>query len=69
MSIGQYLSLEEARKKNKLARFAKEHPSIGDKGMFNVLFKAMVKTQQVTSGTLKPETCEDYNETQTQQDI
>ena len=28
MAIGKYLSLEEARKKGKLERFAKEHPSV-----------------------------------------
>ena len=32
MSTGKYLSLEEALKKNKLERFAKEHPSKGKKG-------------------------------------
>lgn len=30
MSIGKYLSLEEARKKGLLGRFAKEHSSKGD---------------------------------------
>jgi hypothetical protein len=30
MSVGKYLSLEEARKKKLLERFAKEHPSKGD---------------------------------------
>ncbi len=41
MSHGRYLSLEEARKMNKLERFAKEHPSEADKGRFNRLFAAM----------------------------
>jgi hypothetical protein len=28
MSIGKYISLEEARKQKKLSRFIKEHPSV-----------------------------------------
>jgi len=43
MSRGKNLSLEEARKANKLDRFAKEHPSSGDKTAFDKLFKAMAK--------------------------
>ena len=43
MSHGKYLSLEEARKQKKLERFAKEHPSEGDKDAFDRLFKAMAK--------------------------
>jgi hypothetical protein len=43
MSRGKYLSMEEARKKNQLERFAKEHPSEGDKKQFDQLFKAMAK--------------------------
>jgi hypothetical protein len=35
MSCGKYLSLEEARKSGKLDRFAKEHPSEGDRSRFN----------------------------------
>ena len=35
MSRGKYLSLEEARNQNKLARFAKEHPSEGDEDVFD----------------------------------
>jgi hypothetical protein len=45
MSRGKHLSLEEARKQNKLERFAKEHPSEGDKKLFDRLFKAMAKTK------------------------
>jgi hypothetical protein len=43
MSRGKYLSLEEARKKGQLNRFAKEHPSEGDKERFDKLFEAMAK--------------------------
>ncbi len=41
MSRGKYLSLEEARKSGKLRQFAKEHPSKGDKKLFNRLLDAM----------------------------
>ncbi|MFH1157759.1 MAG: hypothetical protein V1721_02575 [Pseudomonadota bacterium] len=41
MSHGKHLSLEEARKAKQLDRFAKEHPSEGDKEMFDRLFTAM----------------------------
>lgn len=43
MSHGKYISLEEARKAKKLDRFAKEHPSEGDKKLFDKLFNAMAK--------------------------
>lgn len=41
MATGKYLSLEEALKKKQLKRFAKEHPSKGDKVLFDRLFNAM----------------------------
>ena len=41
MSRGKHLSLEEARKAKQLDRFAKEHPSEGDRGVFDKLFTAM----------------------------
>lgn len=70
MAIGQYLSLEEARKKEKLSRFAQEHPSTGDKGIFDSLFKRMAKPQspKEAAGTLKKGSCEDCSETQTHRD-
>lgn len=43
MATGKYLSLEEARKQGKLKRFAKEHPSKGDKKAFNSLLDRMAK--------------------------
>ena len=43
MSQGKYISLEEARKAKQLDRFAKEHPSEGDKPTFDKLFNAMAK--------------------------
>ena len=48
MSIGKYISLEEARKHKQLDRFAKAHPSNGDmgkllKGIENVAFNRPVK--------------------------
>lgn len=54
MSRGKYLSLEEARKKNKqgkdrLDQFAKEHSSEGDKKQFDTLFGAMAKVAPIRS--------------------
>lgn len=43
MSRGKYLSLEEARKKEQLEQFAKEHPSTGDEEKFDALLGAMAK--------------------------
>ena len=43
MSRGKHLSLEEARKEGKLKQFAKEHPTTGDKKLFDHLFQAMAK--------------------------
>ena len=42
MSRGRYLSLEEARKLNKLDRFCKEHPSSADERRFWALMEAMI---------------------------
>jgi hypothetical protein len=41
MSVGKYLSLEEARKKKLLERFAKEHPSTGDERAFDRMMGKM----------------------------
>jgi len=46
MSIGKYLSLEEARKQDKLKRFIKEHPSEGDERTFDKLLGRMVKSKK-----------------------
>lgn len=68
MSRGKYLSLEEARKKKQLDRFAKEHPSTGDKGLFNRLFKAMTKSRKEGAETSLPDSSADCSETQTRRD-
>ena len=52
MSRGKYLSLEEARKKDKkgddkLDQFANEHPSEGNKKKFDALFGEMAKGESV----------------------
>ena len=41
MSISKYISLEETRKRNKLDRFIKEHPSEGDAKQFEDLLHNM----------------------------
>lgn len=60
MSLGKYLSLEEARKAKLLARFAKEHPSEGDAEKFDRLFQAMAGGKPpVKVQTSKPVVSED----------
>ena len=51
MAIGKYLSLEEARKKGLLDRFAKEHPLKGSKALFDRLLNAMAKTPESSGRT------------------
>ena len=47
MSRGKYLSLEEARKSDKLMKqFAKEHPSEGDEKEFDRLLEKMTKAKK-----------------------
>jgi hypothetical protein len=55
MSLGKYLSLEEARKNGKLDRFAKEHPMEANRDRFLRLLNAM--SQGVLEGeeTSKPD--------------
>jgi hypothetical protein len=67
MSRGKYLSLEEARNSGKLDRFAKEHPSEGDRRRFNRLLDEMSKTIEEAEETLTPENGENSNGTQTRQ--
>jgi hypothetical protein len=43
MSIGKFISLEEARKQKQLERFAKEHPEKGDRQAFETLLDRMTK--------------------------
>jgi len=45
MATGKYLSFEEARKQGKLARFAKEHPTTGNKKAFDGLLDRMAKNR------------------------
>jgi hypothetical protein len=67
MSRGKYLSLEEARKTRKLDRFAKEHPSEGDRRRFDRLLDEMSKTIEAEE-TSSPGNDESSNETQTRRD-
>ena len=41
MARGKYLSLEEARRMNRLDQFCKEHPSEGDKAQFDDALERM----------------------------
>jgi hypothetical protein len=65
MSRGKYLSLEEARKSGKLDRFAKEHPSEGDRKRFDLLLNEMSKTIEEAEETSSPERDENSNGTRT----
>jgi hypothetical protein len=67
MSRGKYLSLEEARKTGKLDRFAKEHPSEGDRERFDRLLGEMSKTIEEAEETSLSEHGENSNGTQTRQ--
>ena len=60
MSIGKYLSLEEARKTDQLDRFIKEHPSKGNKELFNKLLNAAIKPE-ADPETSSPGTSESGN--------
>jgi hypothetical protein len=64
MSRGKYLSLEEARKSGALDRFAKEHPSEGDRRRFERLLEEMSKTIEGEE-TSSPRNDESSNETRT----
>lgn len=46
MARGKYLSLEEARRSNKLNRFCKEHPSEGDERLFDSLIDSIAKPKK-----------------------
>ena len=48
MSRGKYLSLEEARKEEKLKQFAKEHPTEGDEKLFDDALDRMAKPVKKT---------------------
>jgi hypothetical protein len=67
MSTGKFLSLEEARKSGKLYRFAKEHPSEGDRQLFDRLLIEMSKTIEVGGEASSPEHGDSSSETQTRQ--
>ncbi len=45
MAHGKYLSLDEARRKGQIARFCKEHPSVGNEKDFDALLDAMAKNK------------------------
>jgi hypothetical protein len=51
MSRGKYLSLEEARKKGQIDRFCKEHPTTGDRSLFDHILDGLIKNPSKASGT------------------
>jgi hypothetical protein len=55
VSRGKHLSLSEARKTGQLERFAKEHPTTGDREAFEKLLKAMASGKKPSrSAKAKP---------------
>lgn len=68
MSRGKHLSLEEARQQDKLAQFAKEHPTEAERERFLALLDAM--SQGVLEGeeTSPREIGEGSSATRTQRD-
>ncbi len=64
MAIGKYLSLEEARKLNKLKRFIKEHPSQADE-RFWPLMEAAAKGLPEGERTSDRAVSEGYSGTRT----
>lgn len=59
MSRGKHLSLEEAREKRALERFAKEHPSQADKARFEAVLGAMCGTPPKDDQTSSSASSED----------
>lgn len=53
MATGKYLSVEEARKKKQLDRFAKEHPTKGNRSLFDTLFNRMAESSPKAGQTSK----------------
>ena len=53
MATGKYLSLEEARKQGKLKEFAEQHPTEGDRSLFNKLFDRMTRKPLIVDQTSK----------------
>jgi hypothetical protein len=51
MSRGKYLSLEEARKKGQIDRFCEEHPSKGDRNLFDHILDGLIKNPSKASET------------------
>jgi len=56
---GKHLSLEEARQKNKLAQFAKEHPCAAERPRFDALLETMCKSQPTDPKTSGSEASDD----------
>ena len=70
MLTGKYLSLPEAQKGGRIDQFAKEHPSTGDRNVFDDLLDAMAKKPPVTRPSSKRrDPGNDENGTRIPQDI
>jgi hypothetical protein len=63
-----YLNLDEARKENRVAKFAQEHRSTGDEELFDRLLNAMAKTTEVDGPASSPDASACCDDTQTRPD-
>lgn len=69
MSRGKHLSLEEARKRGELDRFAKEHPMECDADRFARLLEAMASGKKSSkSETSTPDSAANSSGTQSRRD-
>lgn len=68
MSRGKHLSLEEARQQDKLAQFAKEHPSEAERERFKALLDAMSQGALEGEGTGRKDYAASSSETRTPRD-
>ena len=59
MSIGKYISLKEAREKDKLERFMKEHWTRGDKELLEDTLESMIKSSESDNQTSSQDDDED----------
>ena len=62
------LNLDEARRDNKVAKFAQEHRSVGDEAVFDRLLNAMARTTAADGPASSPDASACCGDTQTRPD-
>lgn len=63
-----YLNLDEARRENRVAKFAQEHRSVGNEAVFDLLLSAMAKTTAADGPASFPDASACCDDTQTPPD-